>query len=74
MSTQTVGHSSEQGGLRRHSMGPDYPEVVIGKGDGFALLNVLTGEEGPVRATYDEARQRARRPDEKRLDLLTGRA
>ena len=55
MSVQTSGHC-EQGGLRGHSRGPDYPMVVIGKGDGWVLLNVLTGEEGPVRATYDEAR------------------
>ena len=44
------------GGLRGHSMGDTYPLTVIGKGDGFALFNLLTGEEGPVRDTYDGAR------------------
>jgi hypothetical protein len=37
-------------------MGDTYPLTVIGKGDGFALFNLLTGEEGPVRPTYDGAR------------------
>lgn len=73
MGTQTAGHC-EQGGLRGHSMGGGYPETVIGVGDGYAAFNTLTGDLGPVRGTYSEARARARRPDEKRLDLLTGRA
>lgn len=56
LETATSGHSAVAGGLRGHSLGDTYPETVIGKGDGFALLNLLTGEEGPTRATYDEAR------------------
>jgi hypothetical protein len=52
---ETCGHSAIAGGLRGHSMGDTYPLTVIGKGDGFALLNLLTGEEGPVRPTYMEA-------------------
>lgn len=55
LACKTTGHC-EQGGLRGHSKGPDYPLLVIGKGDGFALLNVLTGKESPVRATYNEAK------------------
>jgi hypothetical protein len=56
MGQKTAGHSTAQGGLRGHSMGGGYPETVIGIGDGFALFNTLTGDTGPVRATYDEAR------------------
>ena len=52
----TTGHAAVAGGLRGHSMGDGYPLTVIGKGDGFALFNLLTGEEGPVRPTYDGAR------------------
>lgn len=52
---ETTGHSAYQGGLRGHSIGGEYPEVVIGVGEGFALLNVLTGETGPVRRNYQEA-------------------
>lgn len=55
MSTQTAGHC-EQGGLRGHSRGAGYPETVIGVGGGYAAFNTLTGDLGPVRATYDEAR------------------
>ena len=51
----TKGHSAAQGGLRGHSMGDAYPEIVIGKGDGFAKYNLLTGETGPARPTYDAA-------------------
>ena len=51
----TKGHSAAQGGLRGHSMGDAYPETVIGLGDGFAKYNLLTGETGSVRATYNEA-------------------
>ena len=51
----TKGHSAAQGGLRGHSMGDAYPEIVIGLGEGFAKYNVLTGETGPVRKTYNEA-------------------
>lgn len=55
MSIQTAGHSSAQGGLRGHSIGGGYPELVIGIGGGYAAFNTLTGDAGPVRATYDEA-------------------
>ena len=54
-SLTTKGHSAAQGGLRGHSMGDSYPETVIGLGDGFAKYNLLTGETGPVRPTYDAA-------------------
>jgi len=53
---ETKGHSAQQGGLRGHSMGDTYPLIVIGKGKGYALMNLLTGEEGPTRPTYDGAR------------------
>lgn len=53
---ETTGHSAVAGGLRGHSLGDTYPLVVIGKGDGWALFNLLTGEEGPTRPTYDGAR------------------
>ena len=51
----TKGHSAAQGGLRGHSIGDTFPDTVIGVGDGFAKYNLLTGETGPVRKTYDEA-------------------
>lgn len=52
----TTGHAAVAGGLRGHSLGAEYPLTVIGKGDGFVLFNVLTGEElSPVRRTYAEA-------------------
>lgn len=53
--TNTTGHSAVAGGLRGHSMGDTYPLTVIGLGDGFARYNLLTGETGPARPTYDEA-------------------
>lgn len=53
---ETTGHSAVAGGLRGHSLGAEYPLTVIGKGDGYVLFNVLTGQElSPVRATYVEA-------------------
>lgn len=51
----TKGHSAAQGGLRGHSIGDTFPDTVIGVGDGFAKYNLLTGETGPVRPTYDAA-------------------
>lgn len=51
----TKGHSAAQGGLRGHSIGDTFPETVIGIGAGFAKYNLLTGETGPVRPTYDSA-------------------
>ena len=55
MENATTGHSTVAGGLRGHSMGDTYPLTVIGLGNGYASYNLLTGETGPVRPTYNAA-------------------
>lgn len=41
-----LGHREDQGGLRGHSIGDDYPFSVVGIGlDGWRVQNLLTGEE-----------------------------
>lgn len=70
---ETKGHSAAQGGLRAHSMGDTYPWLVIGLNEGYALLNVLTGEQGPEQETYALAArgvQSKAQADKLRFDLL----
>ena len=49
MQTQTLGHSSVQGGLRGHSIGPTYPITISYRGTmrrgAWYVWNTLTGEE-----------------------------
>lgn len=70
MSEKTKGHARAQPGLRGHSIGGGYPEIVIGVGSGWATFNTLTGDVGPVRGTYAEACRW--RDDETRFSLLKG--
>lgn len=44
-----LGHREDQGGLRGHSIGEDYPFSVVGRGlDGWQVQNLLTGREYEV--------------------------
>lgn len=52
---QYTGHGQNTGGLQGHSIGDEYPYMVAGVIDGFAVLDTRTGTMGAHRHTYREA-------------------
>lgn len=57
--TSTLGHRDTDGGLRGHSIGPDYPWSIQPRIDGGitkqVVYNYATGYESDLFATWDEA-------------------
>lgn len=51
-----TGHGVNTGGLQGHSIGEEYPRMVVGAEHGWKALNLNTGVYGPVRETYAKAK------------------
>jgi hypothetical protein len=50
------GHGANSGGLQLHSIGDEYPRMVIGSFNGWKAFNMVSGSYGPERASYKKAK------------------
>ena len=53
---QYSGHGANSGGLQMHSIGDEYPRMVVGVNDGWKSFNMNSGAYGPVRESYAKAK------------------
>lgn len=54
---QYTGHGVNTGGLQQHSLGEDYPFIVVGTGTKghWYVLNGVTGDKSPICTNYRDA-------------------
>jgi hypothetical protein len=50
------GHGANSGGLQMHSIGDEYPRMVIGSFAGYKAFNMVSGSYGPERKSYKQAK------------------
>jgi hypothetical protein len=61
MSAQYTGHGANTGGLQGHSIGSEYPYMIVGVADSldapteWQVMDSRTGNRGMRRRTYREA-------------------
>lgn len=71
---ETRGHSTEQGGLRGHSMGEVYPYMVVGVGDKWAVQTPdgKIGEKFDTQAEAEAAAAALKQEEEPPMSLAEG--